>query len=201
MTDDDLLTETRSQREELAAVLDGLTPAQWDAPSLCAGWRVREVVAHLAMPYRHSGLKVMTAVLRARGRFHVAADRLAREDTKALSSAELLTCLQENVASPWKPPGGGQLGALSHDVIHGLDITEGLQLDVAPPPERIRMVLQSPKLASAFKVDLDDVRLVATDTDVAVGDGPQDLCMSAKDLLLTCAGRRPVPAPERRTGS
>lgn len=31
---------------ELADVLDGLSEAQWDRPSLCRGWTVRHVVAH-----------------------------------------------------------------------------------------------------------------------------------------------------------
>ncbi|MEU2830507.1 maleylpyruvate isomerase N-terminal domain-containing protein [Streptomyces lavendulae] len=30
----------------MADVPDTLTPAQWDAPSLCGAWRVREVAAH-----------------------------------------------------------------------------------------------------------------------------------------------------------
>ena len=28
-------------------------PAVWDAPSLCEGWRTREVVAHMTMPARY----------------------------------------------------------------------------------------------------------------------------------------------------
>jgi hypothetical protein len=37
----------REERAELADLLATLTPAQWEAPSLCAGWRVRDVVAHM----------------------------------------------------------------------------------------------------------------------------------------------------------
>ena len=37
----------------LAELLDGLPDAGWDTPSLCEGWRVREVVAHLTMPVRY----------------------------------------------------------------------------------------------------------------------------------------------------
>ena len=35
------------ERADLADLLHVLTPGQWEAPSLCAGWRVRDVVAHL----------------------------------------------------------------------------------------------------------------------------------------------------------
>ncbi len=37
----------RAERGDLIELLATLTPAQWDAPSLCAGWRVRDVVAHV----------------------------------------------------------------------------------------------------------------------------------------------------------
>lgn len=37
----------REERAELADLLATLGPDQWEAPSLCAGWRVRDVVAHM----------------------------------------------------------------------------------------------------------------------------------------------------------
>ena len=43
-----------AERTDLAAMLAALRPEQWDAPTLCAGWRVREVVAHMTMAYRMS---------------------------------------------------------------------------------------------------------------------------------------------------
>lgn len=94
MDDADLFRETVAQRTGLVEVLGGLTEGEWDTPSLCAGWRVREVVAHITMPYLHTGRDVVLAMLKARGRFDVAADRLAPEDTSQLSSAELFACLR-----------------------------------------------------------------------------------------------------------
>lgn len=194
MDDADLFRETVAQRTGLVEVLGGLTEGEWDTPSLCAGWRVREVVAHITLPYRHTGKDVVLAMLKARGRFDVAADRLAREDTSQLSSVELLDCLRQNVAHPWKPPGGGgQLGALCHDVIHGLDITEALHVGPVSPPSRVATVLASPKLARAFKVDLDPYQLVATDTDVTRGTG-RPIRMPAKGILLICTARTAAPA-------
>ncbi|HSU34700.1 MAG TPA: maleylpyruvate isomerase N-terminal domain-containing protein [Propionibacteriaceae bacterium] len=40
--------------------LDGLSTAQWDAPSRCEGWRVREVMAHITMAFR--GAQLLLAV-------------------------------------------------------------------------------------------------------------------------------------------
>ena len=150
-----------AERTELADVLDGLSPEQWDEPSLCAGWRVREVVAHITMAFRYSLPQVMIGMLRARGSFHRMADRAARRDAEELTSDQLAECLRSNVNHPWKPPGGGYVGALSHDLIHGLDITVALGLDRQPPPERVAMVLGSlsPKQVSYFGVDLNGVQL------------------------------------------
>lgn len=196
MDDNMLFEETVRQRSGLVEVLGDLSEAGWDEPSLCAGWRIREVVAHITMPYRHSGRSILSAMVRARGKFDVAADPLARQDTVELSSSQLLESLRWNVDHRWKPPGGGQLGALSHDVIHGLDITEALDLPAVSPPERTVAVLRSPKLSRAFKVDLAAYELVATDAAYCQGEG-QPLRLPAKDLLLICTGRRqPTAMPD-----
>ena len=36
-----------AERTDFADLADSLTPAQWDAPSLCTAWKVRDVVAHV----------------------------------------------------------------------------------------------------------------------------------------------------------
>ena len=49
MADDEVRAAVVAERREQAELLAGLAGAQWDAPSLCAGWRTREVVAHTTM--------------------------------------------------------------------------------------------------------------------------------------------------------
>ena len=59
-----------AQRLSLADLLEGLTDPQWDTPSLCEGWRVRDVAAHLAMAPQVPSLTSMLAdAVRARGSF------------------------------------------------------------------------------------------------------------------------------------
>ena len=192
-----LAAATIAERERLADLLGQLSPDQWGSPSLCFGWQIREVVAHITMPYRHSGAKVIVGIIRARGKFDVFADRRAREDTATTSDAELLASLRANVRHPWRPPAGGQAGALSHDVIHGLDITEPLGLPPAPP-ERIALVLNNstPRAMEYFGTKLDGRRFEATDTDVTLGDGPSVTELTAREILLTITGRRPMPASD-----
>ena len=44
------------QRLGLAQLLEGLSDTEWEQPSLCAGWRVRDVAAHVAMAPQVPGL-------------------------------------------------------------------------------------------------------------------------------------------------
>jgi uncharacterized protein (TIGR03083 family) len=201
MQDDAVRAATVAERTELADMLAGLRPGQWDAPTLCAGWRVREVVAHQTMPFRMSVPRFAAEMVRARGDFNRMADRSARRDTARMSDADLLACLRDNVGHRWRPPGGGALGALSHDVIHGLDISVALGLDRRPPPERVGLVLGGLNARSLgfFGVDLTGVRLVATDLDWSFGDGTP-LHRPAQDLLLLISGRKVPALPEGSPG-
>ncbi|GAB2450703.1 maleylpyruvate isomerase family mycothiol-dependent enzyme [Streptosporangium sandarakinum] len=199
MTEDDLRKAVAAERGEQAELLAALSPEQWDAPTLCEGWRVREVVAHTTTPFRASLGRTLLELVRARGDFNRMADRCARRDATELPPERLLASLRDNVAHPWTPPGGGAGGALSHDVIHGLDITVGLGLDRRVPAERVAMVLAGmrPKNIAFFGTDLTGVRLQATDIDWSHGTGTP-LRGLAQDLLLVVCGRR-LP-PGRLTG-
>lgn len=190
---DTLFAATVAERRRLVTVLKRLAPTDWHAASLCAGWRVREVTAHLSMSYRYSGWAVARGVLGARGSFARFADRAAKHDASVLSDADLLQVLASNVEHPWRPPGGGQAGALSHDVIHGLDITEPLGLG-PPPVDTIRHVLEhaGPRNLRFFGVDLHGQRLEATDTDWQLGQG-DPIHLTAKDILLVITARKPLP--------
>lgn len=191
---EDVRAAVAAERREQAELLAGLTPQQWDAPTLCAGWRVREVVAHTTLPFRTSLPKLLVELVAARGNINRMADRAARRDAGRMSAEELLAELRENVEHPWAPPGGGPAGALSHDVIHGLDITVGLGLDRKVPQERLMMVLSGmqSRNVSFFGADLDGVELRATDLDWTFGSG-SPVHGLAQDLLLVVCGRR-LPA-------
>lgn len=48
----DALEATRRERLDLCDHLDTLGPEQWQVPSLCDGWTVKDVVAHLTTSTR-----------------------------------------------------------------------------------------------------------------------------------------------------
>jgi uncharacterized protein (TIGR03083 family) len=193
-TTEDVRAAIAEERREQAELLSGLTRQQWDASTLCAGWRVREVLAHTTMPYRTSLLKIILELVAARGDFNRMSDRAARRDADRMSAEDLVDQLRDNAEHPWAPPGGGPIGALSHDVIHGLDVVVGLGLDRRVPPERVRMVLSAlrPRNIKFFGTDLDGVELRATDVDWTFGSGAPVHGL-AQDLLLVVCGRQLPP--------
>src|SRR5579859_6310438 len=184
-----------AQRGELAAVLDALPASGWDQPTLCAGWRVREVVAHVTMPFRYRGPRFVFELARSRGKFNQMADRVARRDAARMPAAELAGAVRSNTGHPWRPPGGGFAGALTHDVIHSLDITVPLGLSFAIPEERLRRVLPTSvndKAVMFFGADLAGIEFRASDMDWTLGAGTP-LTGAAADLLLAMCGRK-LPA-------
>ncbi|MGY1436252.1 maleylpyruvate isomerase family mycothiol-dependent enzyme [Streptomyces reniochalinae] len=184
------------ERVELAALLDGLTEEQWEAPSLCTGWRVREVAAHMSFGFRTGRAQMVRELLRARGRLHRMTDTCARRDAAAMSEAELAAALRDNAHHPWTPPVGGPTAALGHDVVHGLDITVALGHERRVPLERVRLLLEgvTPRSLKFFGADLTGVALRADDLEWSYGGASgMPVRGAAQDLLLVAFGRALPP--------
>ncbi|MEU2512052.1 maleylpyruvate isomerase family mycothiol-dependent enzyme [Streptomyces syringium] len=181
-----------AERRELADLFDTLRTDQWNEQSLCAGWRVREVAAHMTMGFRLSLPATLGELAKARGNLHRMTDRVARRDAAAHSTTALASFLRDNAHHPWTPPVGGLAAALGHDVVHGLDITVALGLDRRIPEKRLRILLDNirPSTLKFFGADLDGVRLCAEDLDWSYGSGAP-VFGAAQDLLLLAYGRRP----------
>ncbi len=131
-TDTEVAAAVADEYVALADLLEASDPAVWDAPSLCEGWRTREVVAHMTMPARYSGPEFMAELEAVGGDFAALSDTVAARDG-ALPADALLSGLRSDVLHGWRPPGGGLEGALTHCVIHELDITEAVPLERRVP--------------------------------------------------------------------
>jgi len=173
---------------ELADLLEEAPASLWDAPSLCAGWRTREVAAHMTMPARLTESEFMTELQAAGGDFTKLSNTVAVRDG-ALAPTALLAALRSPTLHHWEPPGGTREGALVHAVIHGLDITEATGLDRRVPAETVTRVLTLVGTGHIFGVDLDGVELRATDLDWSQGSGSL-LTGTAQVLALLACGRR-----------
>jgi uncharacterized protein (TIGR03083 family) len=174
----------------LAGLLAAATDAQWDTPSLCAGWRVREVVAHLTMAARYQEEEFMAELRRCEFDFTRLSNEVASRDAR-LPTGELVANLRSAVMRHWTPPGGGYHGALNHVVIHGLDVTVPLGAARRCPDETIRVVLDDLTAGGGhahFGIAIDGRHLQATDLDWSHGSGPA-LRGTAADLALTLCGR------------
>ena len=178
----------------LADLLEGAGSAVWDAPSLCEGWRTREVVAHMTMPLRYDGPAFMSELEAAGGDFTRLSNTVAARDAE-LPEATLVENLRSKTLHSWEPPGGGMQGALTHCVIHGLDITEAVPLARRVPAERIGAVLGALEDAGGsdlFGADLSGARLRADDLDWSYGSGAL-VTGPAQVLALVLCGRRVPP--------
>ncbi|MFG3227759.1 maleylpyruvate isomerase family mycothiol-dependent enzyme [Kitasatospora sp. NPDC048194] len=184
-----------AERRELAALFGGFTAEQWNAPSLCGGWRVREVAAHLSTGFRYSTARTAWELARSGGNLHRMADRVARRDAAALGDRELAAAMADHADHPWRPPVGGRIAALAHDAVHGLDITVALRLPARLPTARAAALLGTVSARSVrfFGARLDGVRLRATDAEWSYGQGGLLVEGRAEHLLLVAYGRRLPP--------
>ena len=192
--DADLQPAVAAEFLALADLLDSATQAQWDTPSLCEGWRVREVVAHMTMAARYPEDKFMAELRRCDFDFGRLSNEIASRDA-ALPPGELVADLRSEVMQHWTPPGGGYHGALNHVVIHGLDVTVPLGVPRRSPEDTIRIILDDLTAGGVherFGTGIDGRQLQATDLDWSYGSGAV-LRGKAEDIALMLCGRT-VPA-------
>ncbi|GAY10949.1 maleylpyruvate isomerase family mycothiol-dependent enzyme [Pseudonocardia sp. N23] len=191
-----LQTSVAVTLRDLADLLAATPPATWDTPSLCAGWQVRHVVAHVTMPARLTPEQFGAEMAAAGGDFGVLSNTIATRDSH-LPLDELLAGLRSPDLHQWQPPGGGAIGALSHAVIHSLDATIPLGEKPTAPADGITAVLDHLTAAhgAIFGLDLTGLHLQTTDGTWAWGHGDQSIRGDADQLLALLAGRT---LPDRR---
>ena len=176
----------------LADLLASAPVETWDAPSLCANWQVRHVIAHVTMPARFTPEQFGAEMAAAGGDFTVFSDTVAARDA-SLPLADHLDALRSSLLHAWQPPGGGAAGALSHAVIHSLDVTVALDRPAVAPEGAVIAILDQLTAANGayFSVELTGVRLEAADTDWTWGSG--DAVRADSGLLVALLSGRTLP--------
>lgn len=179
----------RAERIDLAEFLAGLTPEQWDAPSLCTQWRVRDVVTHM-IGYEDLNLgEFYSRVAKARFNPNRAnAHRLA--ELAGRSPAQLLAMVRAAEVPGALTSGFGGRIALLDGIIHQQDIRRPLGIPREIPGERLAVALDFARWAPPVRgaVRARGVRLVATDLDWSRGRGPE-VTGPAEALLMAMAAR------------
>lgn len=188
MNADQIWAVIDAQRADVADMLEGMSPEQWTAPSLCEGWQVRDVAAHLT----HSHMNPVRAgveALKSGFRFDPMIRRIAVEDRR--SQAQIVAALRAMVGSRRKVPMTTDRDPLMDVLIHAQDIAVPLGIDRPMPTEAaVEVAHHLWRMTFPMKPAqrLDGYRLVADDADFAVGEG-QEVRASIRDIVMILAGR------------
>ena len=182
-------TTIDDERGSLADLLEQLPPADWERPSLCAGWRVREVAAHLALAHLRFGAAA-SALVRARGSFDRMVDQTAREHA-VVPTGQLVAEIRAMRGSRRHAPGTSIVEPLTDVLVHGQDIARPLGLH-RPVPADAAAVSASRVWSLNWpfwpRSRLRGLALQATDHPWRIGAG-QPVTGSMGDLLLLLTGR------------
>jgi uncharacterized protein (TIGR03083 family) len=181
-----------SERTWMADFLESLPAEDWEQPSLCAGWTVRDVGAHLTFaqtPVR----ELMWPAFRAGFRYDVIVRDAALRSP--LTHEGIVAELRSFIGSRRRVAFITDLEPLIDILVHNQDITRPLGVDHPIPPDAAAVaadrVLGAPVPIRRWRPPR-DVRFVATDTDWAFGSGREVLATMGTHLL-TLTGRLPIP--------
>ncbi|AGZ41631.1 maleylpyruvate isomerase family mycothiol-dependent enzyme [Actinoplanes friuliensis] len=176
----DVFGLTSANRRMIADFLETLDDDQWAAPTLCEGWTVHHLAAHLVQPMLVGFGRFFLTALRYRGDTARTVDHFTRR-LAARPRAELIALLREHAADRVDPPRVGPFGPFAETCIHLRDIARPLGLAADVPAEHWRLLLDhltSPGVAPALVPPgrLDGLRLEATafltDSGPNTGSGP-----------------------------
>ncbi len=163
-----------AERQALADDLQGLAETQWDTPSLCSDWTVRDVVAHMIATAKITPATFFPKLIGSGFSFKRMQDKdLATE--RGGSPSDTLTRFRAIVSSTKHPPGPADTW-LGETIIHAEDIRRPLGVKHDYPIDAAVRVADSYKnsnLVMGSKRRIAGVRLTATDTDWTHGDGPE----------------------------
>lgn len=188
------MTETwdlvHAERAALADDLERLSDEQWREPSLCEGWSVHDVAAHLVDNARATPFGVVWAMVRARLNFD-RQNQQGMERNRGATPRETLSHLREVAPRRSGPPAPVD-SRLVEEVLHGEDIRRPLGIWHDYSAEGIERALRYQARVSAGlgggRQLAERVTLHATDLEVTIGDGPQ-VRGSALALLMAISGR------------
>lgn len=194
----DVWRMVHTERAALIEDLAHLDAEQWRTPSLCAGWTVHDVVAHLVDTARTTRLGFLAGLARARFDFD-RQNRVGVERERGASPQETLERLR-HVATRTSTPPAPLDTRLVEEVVHGEDIRRPLGLAHTYTPEAVvrslRLQARTSESFGGAKQLLTRVRLTATDADLSIGATGRapEVTGSALALLLAVSGRRDAVA-------
>ncbi len=189
MDDSQIWAHIDEQRADLADFLDTLTPEQWETPSLCPGWTVRQAAAHVTQSSTNWG-RLSFELLRSGFRFNALTLRMGRNDQR--KPEEITAALRAMVGGRRRPPGTAVADPLADVLVHGQDIAVPLGMPrTMPVPAAVIAAERLWKMGFPFNARkrFPNVTFTATDADFSVGDG-NVVRGPIQDIVMTLSGRR-----------
>lgn len=186
---DDLWGTIARERGALAADLAGLSDAEWATPSLCEGWSVREVLAHMTTTARTGPGGFVAGLARSGFKFDRFSEAgIARHlgTTPADTLAGFVAVRDSRTAPP-----GPKVSWLGETIVHGEDIRRPLGIRHDHPVDAVVSVMDfygGSNLLIGTKRRIAGLALRATDADWSHGAGPV-VEGPAIDLLVAMTGR------------
>lgn len=181
---------TAAERRAVADLIDDLDDEQLATPSLCTGWDVKTVGAHL-VSFLAGGTRRVTWLSARRGNSDRALDELARRYSQR-SAAEIAGNLRDLADHRyWRPPPQAP-GLLAEVLAHSGDIRIPLGLPFEPDPQLTTIALDVlTGLAPIGLVPLGRLRGIrwrAVDIDRSWGRG-LEIRGPAAQLMMAAVGR------------
>jgi len=179
-----------SERSALAGELAALSDEQWTSASMCPGWTVRDVVAHMAATASMTPATFFPKLIGSGFKF----DRLQAKgiaEQKGTDSADTLAHFRSIVTSRKRPPGPKDT-ILGETIIHCEDVRRPLGIRHDYPPDALVEVADfynGSNLILGTKRRIDGLSLRATDASWSHGNGP-DVNGPMLPLLLAMTGRK-----------
>lgn len=186
----DLVPQATAERRDLLELLRDLAPREWELPSLCRGWTVRDVVAHVYSYDERSW--AATAALFLRGGMRPSrVNDAALRDYRDRTPAELVDLAAACAVPRGLPAGLGAGIALTDGLIHHQDLRRPLGRPRDVPADRLQPALDIAMTAPTLPTRrlVRGLRLRATDLAWSHGTGPE-VAGPAEALLVAAAGRR-----------
>jgi uncharacterized protein (TIGR03083 family) len=189
---DDIWPVVHAERRSLAADLVGLTPEQWQTPSLCTGWTVHDVLAHMVATAKETPLRFFVGMLTSGFRLSRMTEKRIAEE-RAGGPAATLERFRAVETSTSAPP-GPKLSWLGEALVHAEDIRRPLGIAHQYPVAAVTQVIDfyaSSNVLIGGKRRVEGVTLQATDADWSHGSGPA-VSGAARALLMATTGRTAV---------
>ena len=187
---EDIWPVVHAERRALAADLANLTPEQWATPSLCTGWSVHDVLAHMVATAKETPPRFLVGMLTSGFRLSRMTEKRIAEE-RAGGPAATLAAFRAVETATSAPP-GPKLSWLGEALVHAEDIRRPLGIAHEYPVASVTAVTDfyaSSNVLIGGKNRVAGVTLQATDTDWSHGSGPV-VSGPARALMLATTGRK-----------